>query len=1176
MVKNKLGWFVLITMIILPLSLLYSGELSWSVENSISDIQISEFMDYDLIMLDGGREYSEVGFPSLPSIVKHFSIPRSSKLLSVTFDEVLWERVGNYNIMPAQELIPIGSQIFFTSQNEQIYSTNRYYPEEQIINFGTGNKSGFMIGWIEYSPFRYNPVTKDLEMIIKAKVLMKYEEGLEEVIYLTSSQREVFGGQVEDLVENSFDVFKNAPFVKDGKFPVVEYVIVTPSNLVNSFSPLVDWKIQKGVSAVVISKDWVTSNYSGYYDDMESIREFVKDYHQNHGLIYFVLAGDHNNLGARIVPLSAGSYTDNTPCDLYFSDVVPYTSNWDANGNHQYGERTGDGCDWYSDVYVGRFPVNTTAEADVWVNKILNYEQNPPSGFIERSLQGGAGLWVSQNYYGDRVCDSIADNHLPSWWTHTKMYENYGNTAGFSDSLSLGYGWCHIAGHGNKDGVYWDGPGSLIYSSDNITNGMKLGVIHSIACMPGWFDNYDCVGEYYFNYSNGGAIAIMFNGRYGWGNPPNLGPSEWLDIWTAGEVFDNENWNIGAGHGLGKDHIIPGMDGYDHWCLTELNLFGDPETQIYSREPVAMNVTNPAVINIGSGSLPVSVNSTRGPVEGAVCCLWKSGDTVVWYTDTTNSSGNALVPYSISSPDPLLLTVYAHNHLYYVDTINIATSGAYIIFVGIESISGGYDNNQINAGCNYEMSISVSNYGNQSSNNVKGVINSSDPYISIQNDTLLFGDIVSNDTVISSNTCGFSISDSVPDGYYISLILECFDQNDSLWESSFGINANSPDLELYSVGGPEEIHPGDNFYIWSRIENTGSGTAYALELTIYCDDPYVTLLDSEETFNALAPGGLSWIGEDSAFNISLSSSCPEPYWIDIELNTVTDGGYSFTDTFTFSVGNIAFTEDFESGIGDWTYSGSSCWHITSRRYNSSNHSMFSGNESGSYSNNLSQARVISPVINVSNGDTMTFWHWYEIEDDGQGWDGCRLEISTDGGSSWSPLYTLEGYDATWYYNSADSIFTGNQLQWEERHVVFDVNGQVNICWRFDTDGYVEHEGYYFDDIDITGGSGFLIVEESGNIAETYTFALHRAYPNPVSSRTTINYSIGSNVNVNLNVYDITGREVRNLVNTMQTPGTYKIQWDGRDNRGELVSNGTYFYRLIAGSFSDGDKLIVIR
>ncbi len=85
-----------------------------------------------------------------------------------------------------------------------------------------------------------------------------------------------------------------------------------------------------------------------------------------------------------------------------------------------------------------------------------------------------------------------------------------------------------------------------------------------------------------------------------------------------------------------------------------------------------------------------------------------------------------------------------------------------------------------------------------------------------------------------------------------------------------------------------------------------------------------------------------------------------------------------------------------------------------------------------------------------------------------------------------------------------------ELQWEERHVIFDVNGQVNICWRFDTDGYVEEEGYYFDDIDITGGSGLYVVEENGNFVETYTFALHRAYPNPVSSRININYSIGSN------------------------------------------------------------------
>ncbi|MGC9367870.1 MAG: C25 family cysteine peptidase, partial [bacterium] len=905
----------------------------------------------------------------------------------------------------------------------------------------------------------------------------------------------------------------------------------------------------------------------------------VKDYHQNHGLIYLIMAGDYDNLGARIIPLEAGYYTDNTPCDLYFSDVVPYSSDWDANNNHQYGELSGDGCDWYCDVYVGRFPINTTTEATRWINKLLTYEQNPPSGYLTRSLQGGAGLWPSQNYYGDRVCDSIADNHLPSWWTHTKMYENQGVHSGFPDSLELGYGWCHIAGHGNKDGIYWDAGGSLIHSSDNIQNGMKLGVLHSIACQPGWFDNYECCAESYFNYANGGAIAIMLNARYGWGSPPNLGPSEWLDIWTAMEVFDNENWNIGIGHGLGKDHIIPGMDGYDHWSMTELNLFGDPEMQIYSREPVNMNVTNPGVINIGQGSMPVNVSSTRGPIEGAMCCLSRPGDTTAWFKATTNASGNATISYNITDPSPVYLTVYAHDHFYYLDTVNIASSGSYVTFTGINSINGGHNNSEINSGCSYQISVEVANFGNQNAGNVKGILTSNDPNISINQDTLLFGNVNANDTVASTNSCQFSIANGVEDNYSIPVTLTCFDQNDSNWTSNFSIIVNSPQLSIYTIGGPNEIHAGDNFYIWPRLENLGSGSGYNLDLTLRTTDNYVTVIDSTESGGSIQPGGLVWIGQDSAFNLQISAGCPEPHWVDVELEVLMDGGMQFVDTITFSIGQIAFMEDFESGGTGWTYSGSNCWHLTSRKYHSSNHSMFSGNESGNYSANLSEARAITPSLQVGPGDTMSFWHWYEIEDDGQGWDGCRIEISTDGGSSWNALYPLEGYDNNWYYNPADSIYTGNQTAWEQNHVVFDIQEEVKICWRFDTDGYVEFEGYYFDDVMVTGGTGFNSVEEEQQnppVINSYQFSLQPVFPNPIASKAIIAYSVGAEGPVSLKVYDLTGREVTTLINQIQGPGNYRVEWDGRDSHGIMVSSGTYFYRMTSGSFSDGKKLVVVR
>jgi len=630
---------------------LISGTKYWDVRHEVNQVIFSEYKGYDNLFINGGRSFFPSGSPSLPSISLMFSIPSTSKLISVSIEDDKWITLGSYNILPTQPPTPYGLELEFVSEDEEIYSQDEYYPDKQIVSFNTGNKSGFMIGGVVYCPFRYNPVTEQLQILQSGKLVLKYEEGLENSVYLTEEQHRVFCEDVKGLVENPAEVEINSPLIRKSRNPATEYLIVTPAELVSSFQPLIEWKIQKGIRVRVVSKEWVLSNYNGY-DDLEKIREMVKDYHQNHGLIYFVMAGDFDNLGARLVPIKSVEgkiYYDTTPSDLYFSDIVPYSSDWDANNNYVYGEFEVDSCDWYSDVYVGRFPVNTTIEVERWVNKVIIYEYDPPTGFIERSIMGGAYLYY--DVFGSTVCDSIV-NYLPQYWDHLKMYQidKYSPAPeGFADSLNQGYGWCHISAHGSYYGVIWyylNGMYETMLNNplaNNLSNNMKLGVIHASSCFPGYFDwNLfvdDCLAEYLFNSENGGAIAVIMNARYGIGDSPGFGPSDWMSVWTALEVFGNENWNIGAGYGLGKDHIINGMGINEHWCLTELNLFGDPETQIHSSELETMYVNHNLVVPIGSNTFMVYVSSAKGPLNNATCCMYNPEDSTEYFKSNTNIMG---------------------------------------------------------------------------------------------------------------------------------------------------------------------------------------------------------------------------------------------------------------------------------------------------------------------------------------------------------------------------------------------------------------------------------------------------------------------------------------------------------------------------------------------------------
>jgi len=93
-----------------------------------------------------------------------------------------------------------------------------------------------------------------------------------------------------------------------------------------------------------------------------------------------------------------------------------------------------------------------------------------------------------------------------------------------------------------------------------------------------------------------------------------------------------------------------------------------------------------------------------------------------------------------------------------------------------------------------------------------------------------------------------------------------------------------------------------------------------------------------------------------------------------------------------------------------------------------------------------------------------------------------------------------------------------------------------------------------------------------------TFALAQNAPNPFNPATAISYSVpdGTSLAVSLAVYDIRGKLVRTLVNQVKNAGTYTVFWDGSDESGVQVSSGVYFYRMMAGSFIQTRKMVLLK
>ncbi len=101
-------------------------------------------------------------------------------------------------------------------------------------------------------------------------------------------------------------------------------------------------------------------------------------------------------------------------------------------------------------------------------------------------------------------------------------------------------------------------------------------------------------------------------------------------------------------------------------------------------------------------------------------------------------------------------------------------------------------------------------------------------------------------------------------------------------------------------------------------------------------------------------------------------------------------------------------------------------------------------------------------------------------------------------------------------------------------------------------------------------------EEEMQVIIPEKFALYAAYPNPFNPVTTIRYDLPKESQVQLTVYDISGRVVTTLVSKFQDSGSYNIQWNGMDVNGNILPSGLYLYRIQAGKFVANEKMLLLK
>ena len=115
--------------------------------------------------------------------------------------------------------------------------------------------------------------------------------------------------------------------------------------------------------------------------------------------------------------------------------------------------------------------------------------------------------------------------------------------------------------------------------------------------------------------------------------------------------------------------------------------------------------------------------------------------------------------------------------------------------------------------------------------------------------------------------------------------------------------------------------------------------------------------------------------------------------------------------------------------------------------------------------------------------------------------------------------------------------------------------------------------------DATSQRGILFLEQLLAALTPKETALLANFPNPFNPETWIPYQLGKPADVTLHIYAVNGTLVRTLTLGHQAAGIYQSRsraahWDGKNEFGEKVASGLYFYTLTAGDFSATRKMLI--
>jgi predicted glutamine amidotransferase len=548
-------------------------------------------------------------------------------------------------------------------------------------------------------------------------------------------------------------------------------------------------------------------------------------------------------------------------------------------------------------------------------------------------------------------------------------------------------------------------------------------------------------------------------------------------------------------------------------------------------------------------------------------------------TDTTG--WKVLPPKSMgiftATDAPEIVTIFPpHGPYLVVDTTTVDDD--------MEGDSYGNGDGDCDAGEQIELIVLLRNDGYEAATNVRATITTADSLCQITDDYEEYPDIPSGEVASCLEDFDLIIAGDCPDGHQIVFTMTAEADSAEIWERQFSLDVHAPVLTLdnYIVNdhGNGHIEPGETFSLVTTLTNTGSEQSTNLQITLETAHPLVTILQGEATLDTLLAGGTGT--SDPPFQVEVHDSLLVP---DVILATlVVTGDWDFSARVEFMMPVGGFYDGMEEGSGNWTTCAvtpgyANQWHLSDQRNYTPGGTWswkFGDYGSGDYVN-MADGALESEPVTLLPYSYLRFRHWIDAEvsaaNPGYCYDGGMVELCV-ADTVWEQIFPIGGYPYRIRVGGgpgpfpADTEVYSGVIEWEE--ALFEITGcegEASFRFRFGSDGAVGAEGWYIDEVEFFGTD----MQWQG-IDDLIPLILHPAVeqsrPNPSGPGTTIHYRLPREGRVRLQIFDVTGRLIRALVDGRKPPGAHVATWDGRNSAGAAAQSGTYFYRFETDGLSE--------